>query len=60
MRNLRIRLLVAVIVFGCVGCTPAIIGVSFALGGATVGVTYEILDDDPPRDAGADQKEESR
>lgn len=40
-----------------VGCTPAIIGVSFALGGATVGVTYEILDDDdppPPRDAGVE------
>lgn len=28
------------------GCVPAIIGVSFALGGATVGVTYEILGDD--------------
>lgn len=40
------------------GCTPAIIGVSFALGGATVGVTYEILDDDPqPVDAGKEEKD---
>lgn len=47
---------VAVALAATTGCVPAIIGVSFALGGATVGVTYEILDDDPkPQDAGADR-----
>ncbi len=47
---------VAVALAAATGCVPAIIGVSFALGGATVGVTYEILDDDPkPQDAGADR-----
>lgn len=47
---------VAAVALVAVGCTPAIIGVSFALGGATVGVTYEILDDDPPKvqDAGTE------
>lgn len=43
-----------------VGCTPAIIGISFAAGGATVGVTYEILGKDEPRDAGADAEGEQR
>jgi hypothetical protein len=28
-----------------VGCTPAIIGVSVAFGGASVAVTYEVLKD---------------
>ena len=41
-----------------VGCTPAIIGISFAAGGATVGVTYEILGEDEPRDAGSDAEGE--
>jgi hypothetical protein len=37
-----------------VGCTPAIIGVSVALGAATATVTYEVTDDDPaPCDGGA-------
>lgn len=48
MSNPRIRLVAVAAALVLGGCTPAIIGVSFALGGATVGVTYEILDDDPP------------
>jgi hypothetical protein len=38
-----------------VGCTPAIIGVSAALGGASVAVTYEVTGDRCAVDAGADR-----
>lgn len=53
VQRLSLVLIVALVLMACV---PAIIGLSFAAGGATVGVTYEILDDDPkPLDAGADR-----
>lgn len=38
------------------GCTPAIIGLSVAMGGASVAVSYQIVGNDAPccHDAGAD------
>jgi hypothetical protein len=39
---------------GLAACTPAIIGVSAALGAASIAVTYEVTGDEPaPCDAGA-------
>lgn len=55
VQRLSLVLIVALVLMACV---PAIIGVSFAAGGMTVGATYEILDDDddkPPQDAGVDR-----
>ena len=37
----KLPLLLALLV---IGCTPAIIGLSFAAGGMSVGATYEVLD----------------
>lgn len=46
--NRKAVVLLALLVSSCV---PAIVGVSFAMGGATVAVTYEVLGE---RDAGRD------
>ena len=54
--NIRRLSLILVVVLVLMACVPAIIGISFAAGGATVGVTYEILGDDkPPQDAGGER-----
>ena len=44
-----------ILVLLALGCTPAIIGLSFAAGGASVGVTYQVLEDDC-LDAGGDAR----
>lgn len=49
------KLPIALILLAC-SCTPALIGVSVAFGGATVAVTYEALGADPCCDAGSDAR----